>query len=106
MKKIMKIILPIALIIAVTFSIINFVKFKDVLISTTFGPKAETRISLAQAVKVDNENLTLKTADGMYWTWNIEPGECFTANKLYFVTFNTLNTPGYNDDIIVNIIEK
>lgn len=106
MKKIAKIILPIAFVIIMTASIINLVRFKNILTTATFNPKAETRVSLAQAVKVDNENLTIKTSDGMYWVWSIEPGEHFTANKLYYVTFNTLGTPGYNDDMIINITEK
>lgn len=106
MKKISKIILLIVLVIIMTLSIINLVKFKDILTTATFNPKAKTRISLAQAVKVDNENLTIKTSDGMYWVWSIEPGEHFTTNKLYYVTFNTLGTSGYNDDMIINIVEK
>lgn len=103
MKRIIITIITLALVLV---SMINLANFKNVLTSATFNPKAETRISLAQAVKVDNENLTLKTSDGMYWVWGIEPGEHFTANKLYYVTFNTLGTPGYNDDMIISIVEK
>ena len=103
MKKIFKSTIVIVLCALFFISLFKLFRFGQVVTNAEQFPQGRTRTTKCTATDIENGILTLESADGMLWEWEIEKGEHFQKYQVYNVTFDTLGTPGLRDDIILTI---